>query len=165
MFSPLCFFILILLLLLLSTVAKDHPYNKSVDVYSFGILLWELCSLEKPFSGYTSKKHMNNVVLGGERPKMDSSHTSNWPVQLQHLIKSCWSAFPDTRPSFTEIRDTLEKCLEGADSIEKPGRMRKAASHGGTSSCDVEPPEQGFGSIKKPARQRRIWSLGLVKRQ
>jgi serine/threonine protein kinase len=155
MFSPLCFCILI------STVAKDHPYDKSVDVYSFGILLWELCSLEKPFNGYTSKKHMSNVVLGGERPKMDSSHTSNWPVQLQQLIKNCWSAFPDTRPSFTEVRDTLEKCLENRD-IEKPSRMRKA-SHG---SSDVDPSsESGFGAIKKPGRQGRSWSLGLVKRQ
>lgn len=155
-FSPLGF------ILILSTVAKEHPYNKSVDVYSFGILLWELCSLEKPFLGYTSKKHMTNVVLGGERPKMDSSHTYNWSIPLQQLIKSCWSAMPDSRPSFTEVRETLEKCLESTD-IEKPNRMRKA-SHG--SSEVNQSPEKGFGAIKKPARQGRSWSLGLmVKRQ
>jgi serine/threonine protein kinase len=156
MLSPISF------ILMLFTVAKDHPYNKSVDVYSFGILLWELCSLEKPFSGYTSKKHMSNVVLGGERPKMDSSHTHNWPIQLQQLIKSCWSDLPDSRPPFTEVRETLEKCLESPD-IEKPSRMRKG-SHG---SSEVKPPspEKGFGGMKKPERQGRSWSLGLVKRQ
>jgi serine/threonine protein kinase len=145
--------------ILISTVAKEHPYDKSVDVYSFGILLWELCSLEKPFNGYTSKKHMSNVVLGGERPKMDSSHTSNWPIQLQHLTKNCWSASPDSRPPFTEIRVTLEKLLESTG-IEKPssmGSMRKA-SHG---SSDMKPSsEMGFGAIKKPGRQGRSWSLG-----
>ena len=155
MFSPL------FLILILSTVAKDQPYNKSVDVYSFGILLWELCSLEKPFSGYTSKKHMSNVVLGGERPKMDSSHTYNWSIQLQQLIKSCWSAMPDSRPSFTEVRETLEKCLESTD-IEKPSRMRNE-SHGSPEVNQL--PEKGFGAMKKPARQGRSWSLGLVKRQ
>eukprot|EP00934_Nitzschia_sp_Nitz4_P000585 Nitzschia sp. Nitz4//scaffold190_size42200//30078//33516//NITZ4_007394-RA/size42200-processed-gene-0.52-mRNA-1//-1//CDS//3329540150//585//frame0 len=54
-------------------VARGKAYNKSVDVYSFGILLWEMCSLEKPYMGYSSKRHMKDVVLGGERPKMDGA--------------------------------------------------------------------------------------------
>ena len=72
-------------------IAKDCPYDKSVDVYSFGILLWEMCAAEKPFYGYSSGKHMQLVVIGGERPKMDSQHTSNWPMNLQWLMKRCWS--------------------------------------------------------------------------
>ncbi|KAL7563368.1 hypothetical protein ACA910_014205 [Epithemia clementina (nom. ined.)] len=90
-------------------VAQDMGYNLSVDVYSFGILLWELCSAEKPFYGYSSNKHMQLVVLGGERPKMDSAHTHLWPVALQNLMKTCWSTNPAQRPTFTQIIQVLEQ--------------------------------------------------------
>lgn len=36
-------------------VAGVRPYNLSVDAYSFGILLWELSALEKPFDGFTGE--------------------------------------------------------------------------------------------------------------
>jgi len=36
-------------------VATVRPYNLSVDAYSFGILLWELSALEKPFDGFTGE--------------------------------------------------------------------------------------------------------------
>ena len=31
-------------------VRSGHGYGKEVDVYSFGILLWEMCALKKPFA-------------------------------------------------------------------------------------------------------------------
>lgn len=93
-------------------VAKDQPYDRSVDVYSFGILLWEICSLEKPFAGYNSKKHMRDVVIAGERPKMDSSHTAHWPSDLQWLMTHSWSSESEMRPSFTMIKQTLQNVLE-----------------------------------------------------
>lgn len=98
-------------------VAKESPYNKSVDVYSFGILLWELCTGEKPFYGYSSGKHMQQVVIGGERPPMDAQHTSFWPNNLQWLIKHCWHNSPCLRPSFTVIKQTLLDILADKDSI------------------------------------------------
>lgn len=100
-------------------VAKELHYNASVDVYSFGILLWELCSAEKPFYGYGSGKHMNQVVLGGERPKMDSAHTAFWPSNLQWLMKKCWSASSSDRPTFTFVKQVLEDILQGKESIPR----------------------------------------------
>ena len=92
-------------------VAKGLPYNFAVDVYSFGIMLWEMCSAEKPFVDYTCGKHMQNVVLGGERPPMDSRHTSFWPLELQWLMTRCWSEDPAQRPSFTVIKETIRELL------------------------------------------------------
>jgi serine/threonine protein kinase len=104
-------------------VARNRPYGKSVDVYSFGLLLWEVCSLEKPFAGYCSKKHMTNVILGGERPRMNHAHYLHWPMALQALIKNCWSSNPEIRPSFDVIKDVLEGILREL-SIAQPERMR-----------------------------------------
>lgn len=104
-------------------VAKNRPYDKSVDVYSFGLLLWEVCSLEKPFTGYCGQKHMTNVVLGGERPKMHHAHTLHWPMALQALIKNCWSCNPEDRPSFDAIKVSLEE-VKRELSIVQPDRTR-----------------------------------------
>jgi len=87
-------------------VAKSEPYNQFVDVYSFGILLYEVSSLEKPFQGYSSKKHMKQVLLGGERPP-----TKILPLELQRLLKECWSTNINQRPSFTIIRNKLDSIV------------------------------------------------------
>lgn len=98
-------------------VAQELPYEKSVDVYSFGILLWELCSAEKPFFGYSSNKHMNKVILGGERPRMDSKHTADWPINLQWLMARCWSPLASLRPSFSDVKEILADILNGKESL------------------------------------------------
>jgi len=92
-------------------VAKEMPYNKSVDSYSFGIMLHEILSVEKPFQGYSNGKHMSLVVIGGERPSMDSRHTSFWPMNLQWLMKRCWSPVPTNRPDFDSIVQTLQDVI------------------------------------------------------
>jgi serine/threonine protein kinase len=97
-------------------VGLDECYDKSVDVYSFGILLWEMCSAETPFHGYNSAKHMELVVMGGERPSMDASHTAAWPMNLQWLMNRCWSATPADRPTFTAIKRILLEVLECKES-------------------------------------------------
>jgi hypothetical protein len=60
---------------------------------------------------------MQQVVIGGERPKMDSYHTHCWPANLQWLMKACWSADPSARPTFEMIVRTLVNVLRGDPSI------------------------------------------------
>lgn len=100
-------------------VAKDECYDKSVDTYSFGILLWELCTTEKPFYGYSSGKHLKNVVLGGQRPDLDHDNATYWPTSLKWLMKRCWHESPKLRPSFTVVKQVLADILCSKDSIPK----------------------------------------------
>lgn len=140
-------------------VAKDESYDKSVDVYSFGILLWEICSLEKPFEGYCSKKHMVNVINGGERPKMDHHHVAHWPASLQLLMKSCWSSEPKNRPSFEFVKSTLENVMEELTVQSDRTRAISTGSHESKPSAQKSPILSG---IKAPQRQGlRVRSLGL----
>jgi len=94
--------------LLRESVAQDLPYDKAVDVYSFGVLLWQICTLEKPFADYSREKHMREVIKGGERPKMDITRTAYWPVDLQSIIKSSWSTDPEARPNLNTVIDNLD---------------------------------------------------------
>ena len=125
--------------------------------------------MEKPFKGYCSKKHMKCVIEGGERPKIDH----HLPINLQWLLKSCWSPNPEDRPSFDTARSILSDVLgELSKTKSERSRSRSTGSHDeatttlspGTKRAPTNkalPPV--FESIKMPARQGgiRVRSLGF----
>jgi len=90
-------------------VAKKERYNLSADVYSFGILLWEICSLEKPFEGYTETEHTNLVLNKHRRPKLDGSAVKGWPQEVIALMKTCWDPNLHIRPTTTEVLNVLKE--------------------------------------------------------
>lgn len=146
-------------------VARELPYNKSVDVYSFGILLHEVLSAEKPFSGYSSGKHMSLVVMGGERPKMDSRHNAHWPINLQWIMKRCWSPHPASRPDFTSIKESLLEVLisltdpaasvvSAATPAKEDAAMSSSAKHTAGVRTKTEAPGGGFGGMLRSKRSK-----------
>lgn len=88
-------------------VYQGMPYNEKVDVYSFGIILWEICALRKPFAGMSVEDHFQDVIIGGQRPPLNPA----WPDVVRHLLRLCWHVEPDCRPSITEVRDWLRAFL------------------------------------------------------
>jgi serine/threonine protein kinase len=67
-------------------VADSLPYNQKADVYSFGMILWELATFRKPFEGLTRDSFYERVVHGGERPPINKK----WPEELKSLMTECW---------------------------------------------------------------------------
>mmetsp|Transcript_24913 Transcript_24913/g.57483 ORF Transcript_24913/g.57483 Transcript_24913/m.57483 type:complete len:1009 (-) Transcript_24913:439-3465(-) len=67
-------------------VALSQPYNQKADVYSFGILLWELITYKKPFESLGRDSFYRRVVYGGERPQLHKK----WPPNLSKLLSDCW---------------------------------------------------------------------------
>lgn len=86
-------------------VARSEPYNLSADVYSFGLLLWQVCSLDLPYDGMNRQDHAELVVHGNERPKLDNS----WSTPLRILMKRAWEADPLVRPSMDSIYKILRR--------------------------------------------------------
>jgi len=89
-------------------VAKTMPYSLSVDVYSYGVLFWQLCSLSVPFGNYSCKMHADLVVGKGYRPSCDAS----WPESWGLLMSQCWDLDPASRPSFDHISKVINSELE-----------------------------------------------------
>ena len=84
-------------------VASEKPYNQKVDVYSFGILLWQMITLETPFRGYDVKMHSKLVVQEGSRPKIPTS----LPSTISKLIENCWHSDYTRRPEFQDVAEVL----------------------------------------------------------
>lgn len=84
---------------------SGKPYNASVDVYAFGVLLCELFSGEQPYYGYDYTDLRRKVPLG-ERPELPRFDT---PEDIRQLIKQCWDADPNRRPAFDAIVDTVDR--------------------------------------------------------
>jgi serine/threonine protein kinase len=86
-------------------VARSEPYNLSADVYSFGLLLWQICALDLPYDGMNRQDHSELVVHGNERPALDSS----WSTPLRILMKRAWEPDPLVRPSMDSIYKILKR--------------------------------------------------------
>ena len=93
------------------------PYNQNIDVYAYGITLWELMTSESPYKGYRQIQFCNLVLKYGERPPIPDGQ----PPELVKLIKRCWHQDKTQRPTFKEIRELLETgnyCFMGTDPNE-----------------------------------------------
>jgi len=89
-------------------VSSNEPYNEKADVYSFGILAWQLCSLALPFKGYSFTEHFDLIAIQKKRPTLAVELTKEWPTGLPQLIFECWSHKIEKRPSFDLISHYLE---------------------------------------------------------
>jgi hypothetical protein len=83
-----------------STVQKPTPYD---DIYSFGMVLWEVETGQVPFPGYSRKMLTQKVGLENYRPQIPE----NVPDSISDLIKACWNTDPCLRPDFELIESTL----------------------------------------------------------
>jgi serine/threonine protein kinase len=102
------------------------PFDEKADVYSFGIILWQLLTREEPFAEFTELepfikvRHgalavvfpcsclrltalIQAVAVSGYRPPIPPGTNP----RLAFLISKCWHALPALRPSFSEIDTQL----------------------------------------------------------
>ncbi|KAF0494222.1 kinase-like protein [Gigaspora margarita] len=79
--------------------------NEKSDIYSLGILLWELTSGIPPFEGLNVFNIVHRIIINNERPEI----VPDTPSGYIDLIKKCWSSNQNERPTTSFILNQLEK--------------------------------------------------------
>ncbi|RZF41051.1 hypothetical protein LSTR_LSTR002683 [Laodelphax striatellus] len=75
------------------------------DVWSFGVVLWEIFSLGKqPYYGHSNEKVVELVKQGSKLVPPEDC-----PVHVTNLMRACWRTDPKQRPQFPELLDQLTK--------------------------------------------------------
>ncbi|CAN8248481.1 unnamed protein product [Cochlearia groenlandica] len=82
---------------------KSNMVSEKIDVYSFGIVMWELLTGEEPYKDMHCASIIGGIVNNALRPKIPQWCDPEW----KGLMESCWAAEPTERPSFADISQKL----------------------------------------------------------
>ncbi|CAB1335013.1 unnamed protein product, partial [Coregonus sp. 'balchen'] len=102
-------------------------YSEKCDVFSWGIILWEVITRRKPFDEIGGSAFcIMWAVHRGTRPPL----IKDLPEPIEGLMTHCWDKDPAQRPSMEEVRNTM------ANLMKCPGNSRSGSSSAtSTGSC------------------------------
>mmetsp|Transcript_61343 Transcript_61343/g.138441 ORF Transcript_61343/g.138441 Transcript_61343/m.138441 type:complete len:336 (-) Transcript_61343:106-1113(-) len=96
-------------------VLQGAKVTKAVDVYSFGVIIWQLFALSIPFSGFSPQQVAVSVGRGKRLQAPSSLQGSTVEIRkLKQLFEECVSVVVEKRPMFSQVQSILmqmQPCL------------------------------------------------------
>ena len=89
-------------------VLRGKPYTKAADIYSFGIIMWEMTSGVPAFHDIPHDLQLSLVICKGVRPEI----TEGTMPEYAEIMKRCWDNDPEKRPTAKELRRIFKKWSE-----------------------------------------------------
>jgi serine/threonine protein kinase len=87
-------------------IAGQRHYSRLVDVYSYGIVMWEIAAQSLPWSDLPSPFVMQGLLRmlnEGVRPPVGPE----WPSVFRDMMVRCWATDPTCRPEFKDVATSL----------------------------------------------------------
>jgi len=95
-------------------ILRGKPYTKAADIYSFGIIMWEMTSGIPAFNNMPHNLNLSINICKGLRPKIvevpnifddtkEQKVFKDLEIEYTKLMERCWDSDPDKRPTAEEI--------------------------------------------------------------
>ncbi|KAF9561651.1 hypothetical protein EC968_005637 [Mortierella alpina] len=107
---------------------KPQHFDARCDIYSLGVLLWELTSGHSAFSKMPQDVQLAVSILNGKREQA----VDGTPELYRELYERCWESDPELRPSLDEILSTLEEVRLRLTEDDLAVTRKRNSTHGDT---------------------------------
>ncbi|XP_065400564.1 receptor-interacting serine/threonine-protein kinase 1 isoform X2 [Macaca fascicularis] len=147
------------------------PTEKS-DVYSFAVVLWAIFANKEPYENAICEQQLIMCIKSGNRPDVDDI-IEYCPREIISLMKLCWEANPEARPTFPGIEEKFrpfylsqleESVEEDVKSLKKEYSNQNAVVKRMQSlqlDCVPVPPSRSNSATEQPGSLHSSQGLGM----
>lgn len=96
-------------------VIRSEPYSYPIDVWSYGVVLWEILTSDEPYKNLDSSA----VVWAVGNNSFKLPVPSNFPGGFSRILDGCWKANPSERFTFQQVCIILKGAIHEIDKISK----------------------------------------------
>jgi len=120
---------------------KQIPYGPEVDIFSFGMILYEAVELNRPWHQHKSQFSymIADLAMAGKRPSVSTRGRDGAPVGYMALMRACWDQHPSSRPAINKVACTLQDMQLRVCGLDSAGRMPACQQDSQIPTCQAKP--------------------------